>query len=115
MGGSSAVPELRSAGEAYPPKPHIMPNRAGSRLTGMRAENPAVTWLATDEPHPARDAQRNALACACAGNKEGWLALWAEDCEIFDPVGPPNFHAQRLGPRGRTGIEPFGDVAIAPL
>ncbi|RNL75429.1 nuclear transport factor 2 family protein [Nocardioides marmorisolisilvae] len=81
----------------------------------MTSPDDAVRWLATDEPHPARQAQRNALATACAGDKEGWLALWAEDCEIFDPVGPSIFDAEGHGHHGLAGIEHFWDVAIAPV
>ncbi|MCX6396962.1 MAG: nuclear transport factor 2 family protein [Propionibacteriales bacterium] len=75
----------------------------------------SVTWLATDEPHPARDAQRNALRCAISADKQGWLDLWADDCEIFDPVGPSLFDADGTGHHGRAGIEHFWDVAIAPV
>ena len=75
----------------------------------------SVRWLASDEPHPARQAQRNALARACAGDRSGWLALWAEDCEIFDPVGPSIFDPGGDGHHGRSGTEHFWDVAIAPV
>lgn len=74
-----------------------------------------LTWLATDESHPARDAQRNALRCAIAGDRAGWLALWADDCEIHDPVGPSIFDAEGTGHHGRSGAEHFWDVAIAPV
>jgi steroid delta-isomerase len=81
----------------------------------MTPENVAVRWLATDEPHPARQAQWNALAHACAGDKQGWLALWAEDCELFDPVGPSIFDAEGRGHHGLAGAAHFWDVAIAPV
>lgn len=74
-----------------------------------------VRWLADDRPHPARDAQRNALSRACAGDREGWLALWAEDCEIHDPVGPSIFDAEGRGHHGLSGAAHFWDVAIAPV
>ncbi|MFL6061158.1 MAG: nuclear transport factor 2 family protein [Marmoricola sp.] len=78
-------------------------------------EQGTLTWLATDEPHPARTAQQNALRCAMAGDKAGWLALWAEDCEIFDPVGPSVFDPEGEGHHGPEGIEHFWEVAIAPV
>ncbi|MFL6024402.1 MAG: nuclear transport factor 2 family protein [Marmoricola sp.] len=81
----------------------------------MSTPNTDVRWLATDEPHPARDAQRKALARACARDREGWLALWAAECEIFDPVGPSIFDADGVGHHGRAGIEHFWEVAIAPV
>jgi len=75
----------------------------------------SITWLATDERHPARDAQRNALRCAVTGDKQGWLALWAADCELFDPVGPSIFDPDGVGHHGRQGAEHFWEVAIAPV
>lgn len=74
-----------------------------------------LTWLGNDDPHPARRAQQAALRCAMAGDREGWLALWAEDCEIHDPVGPSIFDPSGTGHRGRAGCEHFWDVAIAPV
>ncbi|MCW2784233.1 MAG: nuclear transport factor 2 [Marmoricola sp.] len=74
-----------------------------------------LTWLATDEPHPARRAQQAALRCAMAGDKQGWLDLWAADGEIFDPVGPSIFDPDGTGHHGPAGIEHFWDVAIAPV
>lgn len=81
----------------------------------MTEDRGSVTWLATDEPHPARDAQRNALRCALAADKQGWLDLWAADCEIFDPVGPSLFDPDGVGHHGPDGIAHFWDVAIAPV
>lgn len=74
-----------------------------------------VTWLAANDPHPARVAQQAALRCAMAGDKQAWLDLWAEDCEIHDPVGPSLFDASGEGHHGSAGIEHFWDVAIAPV
>lgn len=74
-----------------------------------------VRWLAPDAPHPARDAQRAALRHALAGDKDGWLALWAEDCEIHDPVGPGLFDPTGAGHHGLAGAAHFWDVAIAPV
>lgn len=85
------------------------------RHHGRMSDEGTVTWLATDEPHPARDAQRNALRCALAQDKQGWLALWAADCELFDPVGPSIFDPDGVGHHGPSGIEHFWDVAIAPV
>ncbi|MFL6157707.1 MAG: nuclear transport factor 2 family protein [Marmoricola sp.] len=81
----------------------------------MSTERGTVRWLAADGPHPARQAQRAALACAVAADRAGWLALWADECEIFDPVGPSLFDPDGTGHHGRSGIEHFWDVAIAPV
>jgi steroid delta-isomerase len=81
----------------------------------MNEERGTVRWSATAEPHPARDAQRAALRCAVAGDKEAWLALWADDCEALDPVGASIFDPTGAGHHGREGVAAFWDVAIAPV
>jgi steroid delta-isomerase len=81
----------------------------------MTDGNGSVHWLAANDPHPARVAQQAALRCAIAGDKQGWLDLWATDCEIHDPVGPSIFDASGAGHHGPVGIAHFWDVAIAPV
>lgn len=81
----------------------------------MADDQGTLRWLGNDGPHPARRAHQAALRCAIAGDKQGWLALWAEDCEIYDPVGPGLFDPTGEGHHGRAGIEHFWDVAIAPV
>jgi steroid delta-isomerase len=81
----------------------------------MTDEQGSIRWLAADEPHPARLAHQAALRCAVAGDRQGWLDLWAEDCELFDPVGPSPFDPAGAGHHGRAGAEHFWDVAIAPV
>lgn len=74
-----------------------------------------LVWLGNDGPHPARRAHQAALRCAIAGDKQGWLALWAGDCVIQDPVGPGLFDPTGEGHHGRAGAERFWDLAIAPV
>lgn len=81
----------------------------------MADDRGSLRWLGNDGEHPARRAHQAALRCAIAGDKEGWLALWAEDCEIHDPVGPGLFDPTGEGHHGRSGIEHFWDAAIAPV
>lgn len=67
---------------------------------------------------PARDlaaaAARSAMAAVTAGDREGWLACYAPDAVLRDPVGgsPLDPHAQGL--RGREARELFWDLAIGP-
>jgi ketosteroid isomerase-like protein len=45
--------------------------------------------------------------------KDEWLALFAEDAVVEDPVGPSMFDAAGKGHHGREGISAFWDMAIA--
>jgi|SRR5690606_28716004 len=46
------------------------------------------------------------VECFTAGDREGWLALWAEDASMEDPVGTPP-------KRGREEIGAFFDQSLA--
>lgn len=46
-------------------------------------------------------------------SKEDWLALFADDAVLEDPVGPSMFDPTGLGHRGRGAISAFWDKAIA--
>lgn len=48
-----------------------------------------------------------------AKDREGWLALFAEDAVIEDPVGPGMFDPEGKGHRGKEAITAFYDNAIA--
>ncbi|RZQ60487.1 nuclear transport factor 2 family protein [Amycolatopsis suaedae] len=50
-----------------------------------------------------------------AGNKEEWLALFAQDGVVEDPVGPSGFDPEGTGHHGRDGIAAFWDKAIAQV
>jgi len=45
-------------------------------------------------------------------NKEAWLALFADDAIVQDPVGPSHFDPAGLGHRGKEAISRFWDIAI---
>lgn len=76
-------------------------------------ESEAVTWTAPDGDHPARRASQVSAATVAAGAKEDWLALFAPDAVVEDPVGPSFFDPEGAGHRGRDGIAAFWDLAIA--
>lgn len=76
-------------------------------------ESEAVTWTAPDADHPARRASQVSAATVAAGAKEDWLALFAPDAVVEDPVGPSFFDPEGAGHRGRDGIAAFWDLAIA--
>jgi ketosteroid isomerase-like protein len=68
--------------------------------------------MTTDE-HPARLASRRSMDAVTRGAKEEWLALFAPDAVIEDPVGPSMFDEEGKGHHGHAGISAFWDMAIA--
>ncbi|HCT78640.1 MAG TPA: ketosteroid isomerase [Micromonosporaceae bacterium] len=66
----------------------------------------------TDE-HPARIAARRSREAVMRGAKDEWIALFAPDAVIEDPVGPSMFDAEGKGHHGHEGIAAFWDLAIA--
>lgn len=62
----------------------------------------------------ARDLAKASAAAVKAHDREGWLALFAEDAVVEDPVGPSILDPEGKGHRGKAGIARFYDVAIGP-
>ncbi|HEX7303516.1 nuclear transport factor 2 family protein [Lentzea sp.] len=75
----------------------------------------AVTWKASEVETPARVASWRSMDAVVRGAKEEWLALFAEDAVVEDPVGPSMFDASGLGHHGVAGISGFWDMAIGPV
>lgn len=73
----------------------------------------AIHWTATKEPHPAREASLASMHAVCRKAKDDWLALFAEDGVVEDPVGPSMFDAEGVGHHGHAAIGTFWDTAIA--
>ena len=48
-----------------------------------------------------------------AGDREGWLALFASDAVVADPVGPSPFDPEGNGHHGPEAIAAFYDAVIA--
>lgn len=67
----------------------------------------------SDPTHPAVVAGRASQAAVRAKDKRAWLALFAEDGSVEDPVGPSGFDPQGTGHHGRERIAAFWDRAIA--
>ncbi len=65
------------------------------------------------EEHPARAAARRSMAAVRAKDKNAWLALFAEDGWVEDPVGPSGFDPEGAGHHGAEAIARFWDMAIA--
>lgn len=73
----------------------------------------AVTWQASEASHPARDAARRSMDAVSRGAKDEWLALFADDAIVEDPIGPGPFDADGKGHRGLEAISAFWDASIA--
>lgn len=71
-----------------------------------------VDWSAPEGEHPARTASRRSMDAVSRGAKDEWLALFAPDAVVEDPVGPSIFDPDGKGHHGRDGISAFWDASI---
>ena len=63
--------------------------------------------------HPAHLAGKRSREAVIARDKEAWLAVFAEDAIVEDPIGPSAFDPEGKGHRGRDEISAFWDKVIA--
>ena len=68
----------------------------------------------TAEPLNARELGIRSRAAVEAGDRDGWLDLFAEDAVVQDPIGPSPFDPEGKGHHGREAIAAFYDTVIAP-
>ncbi|SFP96668.1 Ketosteroid isomerase-related protein [Amycolatopsis arida] len=71
-----------------------------------------VCWDPEAEQPPARVAAWRSMNAVARGDKDEWLALFAPDGVVEDPVGPSMFDPEGRGHRGRTAIAAFWDATI---
>ena len=64
--------------------------------------------------HPARMAGLNSVRNVKAKDRAAWLALFADDAVIEDPVGVSPLDPSGQGHRGKEAIARFWDTVIAP-
>jgi ketosteroid isomerase-like protein len=69
--------------------------------------------MTTTVTHPARAAARRSMDAVTRGAKDEWLALFADDAVVEDPVGVSMFDPDGTGHHGRAAISAFWDKAIA--
>lgn len=63
----------------------------------------------------ADEIPRASMRAVCAGDREGWLALFEEDARLEDPVGGyPEWDPEGKGFHGKAEIARFYDEVIAP-
>ncbi|MFC9761420.1 nuclear transport factor 2 family protein [Rhodococcus jostii] len=67
----------------------------------------------TTTDHPARLAGQASREAASGRRKDEWLALFADDAVVEDPVGPSGFDPEGKGHRGLDAISRFYDMTIA--
>lgn len=65
------------------------------------------------EAHPARAAAMRSMAAVQAGDREAWLAVFAPDAVVEDPIGPSPFDPDGNGHHGIEAIAAFWDNVIA--
>ncbi len=68
----------------------------------------------TEDAANARELGIRSRAAVTAGDREGWLGLFAEDAVVQDPIGPSPFDPEGKGHVGRQAIAAFYDTVIAP-
>ena len=68
----------------------------------------------TDPDAPVHLAGKRSREAAIAHDKEAWLANFADDAVVEDPIGPSHFDPEGKGHRGKAAIAAFYDKAIAP-
>jgi steroid delta-isomerase len=64
--------------------------------------------------HPARTAAQRSMAAVEAGDRDAWLALFAPDAVVEDPIGPSMFDPDGRGHHGAEAIAAFYDTVIGP-
>lgn len=75
-----------------------------------------VEWRApSKEPHPARDAALRSYEAVCRRAKDEWLALFADEGWIEDPVGPSLFDPDGVGHHGAEARSAFWDKTIGTV
>ncbi len=70
--------------------------------------------LPSDDDRSARAASLRSRDAVQRGDKAAWLALFADDAVVQDPVGPSPLDETGLGHHGPDAIGAFWDNVIAP-
>jgi steroid Delta-isomerase len=66
----------------------------------------------TVEKTPVVTASESSWRCVQARDKDGWLALMADDVLIEDPIGPSTTNPDGSGVRGKDAVASFFDSTI---
>jgi steroid delta-isomerase len=63
--------------------------------------------------HPARLASQRSMAAVETGDRDGWLALFADDAVVEDPIGVSPLDPTGEGRHGKDAIAAFYDTVVA--
>lgn len=74
-----------------------------------------VCWDSSAAQPPARQAAWHSMNSVVAKDKDGWLALFAADATVEDPVGPSMFDTEGKGHRGQDELAGFWEATIAQV
>ncbi|MBA0126934.1 nuclear transport factor 2 family protein [Haloechinothrix sp. YIM 98757] len=74
-----------------------------------------VCWDEQADQPPARIAAYRSMHAAARHDKEAWLALFAADAVVEDPVGPSGFDPEGKGHHGHDGLSAFWDMTIGTV
>ncbi len=69
---------------------------------------------ATRESTSVVAASQNSWRCVQSGDREGWLALMADDVVVEDPIGEAVTNPGGTGVRGKAALAAFYDANIGP-
>ncbi|GAA3447442.1 nuclear transport factor 2 family protein [Planomonospora venezuelensis] len=64
--------------------------------------------------HPAAAAALAAMEAVGAGDRDAWLACYAPDAVLHDPVGGSPLDPEGTGLTGRESLERFWELTVAP-
>ncbi|GII01441.1 nuclear transport factor 2 family protein [Planobispora takensis] len=64
--------------------------------------------------HPAAVAALAAMEAVGAGDRDAWLARYAPDAVLHDPVGGSPLDPAGTGLAGRAALERFWELTVAP-
>ena len=64
--------------------------------------------------HPARLASQRSMEAVEAGDRDGWLALFADGAVVEDPSGISPLDPEGKGRHGKDEIAAFYDSIVAP-
>jgi steroid delta-isomerase len=70
--------------------------------------------VTTTTETPALAASRASWDRVGAHDRDGWLALMADDVHVEDPIGPAITNPDGAGVRGRAALGAFWDTVIEP-